>query len=234
MPSSRTPPPRVRSVSACPPAPSVASTKKPPRSGRSPSATSRRRTGTCAGFSRVDVSPSPSRQQLRELVVVLGREVLARKARRKRAAIGHDQVIDVPRHDDVGRQPRRVAQDLRNQNASLPIERSVLAEVVDALEKLPLGAVNRRQRRELLLERLPDRQRIDEDFAVVQRGHEKLRTEGFLDLLSKERRNLQATLLVETGRRTSPKPIHPSFRVPIGKSGPLSPTFFQIRPLRAM
>ena len=138
----------------------VASTKKPPRSGarisddllgegpacvpasqRLPSPVSRLRSSTPT------LDFSSRHQQLRQLVVVLGREVLARELRGERAAVGDDEVIDVPGHDDVGRQLRGVAQDLRDEDAPLPVERRVLAVVVDALEELVLRAVNRRQRR---------------------------------------------------------------------------------------
>ena len=52
---------------------------------------------------------------------------------------------------------RGVAQDLRNEHAPLPVDRRVLAEVVDALEELVLRAVDRRQLGELLFELPPDR-----------------------------------------------------------------------------
>src|SRR5262249_15534293 len=134
----------------------------------------------------------PSRQQLRELVVVLRGEVLALEARGERAAIRHDEVIDVPGDDDVGRQLRRVAKNLRDEHAALAVERAALSEVVDALEKLPLRAMDRRQCRELFFERLPDRKRIEKNLAAVERRDEQLRPEGLFDLLPEEGRHLQA------------------------------------------
>jgi hypothetical protein len=68
--------------------------------------------------------------------------------------------------------------------------------------------VDRRQRRELLLERTPDCERVEKDLAAVQRRDKHLRTEGLLDLLPKEVRNLQTPLLVETSRSTPAKAIH--------------------------
>ena len=41
----------------------------------------------------------------------------------RRAAIGDDEVIDVAGDDDVGRELRGVAQDLRHEHAALPVER---------------------------------------------------------------------------------------------------------------
>ena len=84
-----------------------------------------------------------------------------------------------------------------------PSSAPVLTVVVDPLEKLALGAVNRRKRGELLFERRQIDERIDEDLAAVERGHEELRPEGLFDLLSKEVRHLQPALLVETGRRAA-------------------------------
>ena len=78
-PSSRTFGPRSRIASACPPAPTVASTKKPPRSGARNSTTSWSRTGTCGASATSHVSrltSHASQQQLRQLVVVLGPELL--------------------------------------------------------------------------------------------------------------------------------------------------------------
>jgi acyl-homoserine lactone acylase PvdQ len=83
-----------------------------------------------------------SRQGLGKLVVVRVGEVFRREASLERAAIGHDQVIDVPGHDDVGRKLRGVAEDLGDQDATLPVERRVLPVVVDALEELALHAVD--------------------------------------------------------------------------------------------
>ena len=54
-------------------------------------------------------------------------------------------MIDVSRDDDVGRELRRVAKDLRHQDAPLAVDRAVLAVVVDAFEELRLGAVDRRR-----------------------------------------------------------------------------------------
>jgi hypothetical protein len=50
-------------------------------------------------------------------------------------------VIDVPRDDDVRRELRGIAQDLRNEHAPLSVERGVLPVVVDALEKLVLRPI---------------------------------------------------------------------------------------------
>jgi len=120
-------------------------------------------------------------------------------------------VIDVPRHDDVRRQLRGVAQDLRNEDASLAVERRVLTEIIDALEELRLGAVNGGKRGELFFEGAPDRQRVKKHFAPVERRHEHVRPEGLFDLLSEETRDFETALFVETGRGASTKAIHSSF-----------------------
>ena len=133
-----------------------------------------------------------------------------------------------------GGELRGVAQDLRNQHAPLPVDRGVLAVVVDALEKLVLRAVNRRKLGELLLERAPDRQRIEKEVAAVDRRDEEIASERLFDLLPEEIRHLEPALLVETGRRASSKAIHPSVVVPLECPGPLSPTFSQIWPLARM
>src|SRR5712691_3659846 len=95
--------------------------------------------------------------------------------------------------------------------------------------------MNRRQRSELLFENAPDREGIEEHLAAVQGRHEHLRTKCLLDLLPKDIRNLQTSLLVEAGGSAAAKAIH-SLVVSSRSSetGPLSPTFFQIKPLAAM
>src|SRR4030095_6995006 len=155
-----------RSARAWPPAPTVASTKNPPRSAASSSTTSATRTGSCGGLStgvvlflsfriRVPCFVFRLGERPRQLVVVLVGEVFGRQAALESPAIGDDQVIDVSRHHHVGGKLRGVAEDLRNEHATLSIDRRVLTVVVDALEKLVLDAMDRRQRRELLLERPP-------------------------------------------------------------------------------
>src|SRR5689334_21629574 len=99
-----------------------------------------------------------SRKQTRQLVVVLVGEVLAREARRERRSVADHEMVDVARHDHVGRQLRGVSQDLWNQDTALAVERAVLAEVVDALEKLVLRAMNRGEPRQLLFQTAPDRE----------------------------------------------------------------------------
>ena len=153
-------------------------------------------------------------QELRQFVVVLGTELFGREALRERAAVGDHEVVDVPGHDHVGRQLRGVAQDLRNEHAPLPVDHGVLAEVVDALEKLVFRAMDRRQLGEFLLELTPDRKGIEEKVAAVNRGNEEIASEGFFDLLPKKIRHFQPALLVETGRGAPPKAIHSSFGVP--------------------
>src|SRR5262249_25068322 len=105
---------------------------------------------------------------------------------------------------------RGVAQDLRDEHPSLGVDRRVLPEVVDAFEKLVLGAMNGGKLRELLLELAPDVQRVEEEVAAVNRRDEEIVSEGLFDVLSEEIRHLQPALLVETGRRASSKAIHPS------------------------
>src|SRR4029453_19367432 len=85
-----------RSRSACPPAPTVASTKNPPRSGSRAAATSSSRTGVCGLASIGFASFLPhSQEQLRELVVVLRTELLGRELLGQRTAVGQEVVIDV-------------------------------------------------------------------------------------------------------------------------------------------
>jgi hypothetical protein len=164
-------------------------------------------------------SPVDSQQQFRELVVVLGTEVFGRELLREAAAIGHDEVIDVPGDHDVGRELRGVAQDLRHEHAPLRVEDRVLAVEIDALEKLVFRAMDRRQLRELLFERSPDRQRVQKEIPSVNRRDEQIAPERLFDLLTEEIRHLEPALFVESGRRASTKAIHPSDVVPFRMSG---------------
>src|SRR5690348_6779030 len=177
------------------------------------STTSSTRTGVCgaSGTSHVSrLTSHVSEQQLRELVVVLRPELLLGEPPRERAAIRDDEVIDVAGDDDVRRKLRGVAQDLRHEHAPLPVDLRVLTEVVDALEKLRLRAMDRGKLRELLLERAPDAERIEEKVAAGDGGDEEVASERFLDLRAEESRHLEPALLVETSRRASPKAVHPS------------------------
>jgi hypothetical protein len=72
--------------------------------------------------------------------------------------------------------------------------------------------MDRRQRGELFLERPPHGEGIQKDVFAVERGHEKLGPEGFLDLGAEDARDLETALLIDTSRSAPAKAIHSNLR----------------------
>jgi hypothetical protein len=54
----------------------------------------------------------------------------------------------------------------------------------------------------------PDGERVQKDVSPVDRRHEELRPEGFLDLGAEKARDLETALFIDTSRSAPAKAIH--------------------------
>src|SRR5690606_30000264 len=93
---------------------------------------------------------------------------------------------------------------------TLGIDPRLLSVVVDPFEVALADRMGAGHRRQLRLDLLPDRQRVDEGAIALQRGDEHLAPPALLELPAEVGRDLEAPLVVDGGLRAASKHSAPA------------------------
>src|SRR5215204_1574890 len=114
-------------------------------------------------------------------------------------------MVVLAEHVDLARHAGAVAQPLVDEDATLPVELSDLAEVVDAIHELGAGRMTRRHAGQLRFDGLPHWHGIDAYAVARQARDEHIRAVRVLHERAKAVRDLQASFFINLGGRSAPE-----------------------------
>src|SRR5262249_29570390 len=117
---------------------------------------------------------------------------------------------ELTEHVDIAGHRRRLSQADRNEHASLDVHLADLTEVVHALEEPQPRWMRGRHTAQLLFDLEPHRHRVNPHALSGQAGDEELTAIGALERHTKVARNLESSLVIDSGRRIASK--HTKFR----------------------
>src|SRR5574341_34505 len=198
-------------ASAWPPVPRVPSTHSPPGLTASSSSVSSSRTGTWPASDSILREQPP---------VLVGERLLLEQPLLQALEVPDREVVLQPEDAHLTRHRRALAQQLRDQDPALAVERRRLAKEVHAIEEAQLRGVCRGHGRQTALDLEPDRHRVEPHEFAGHAGDEQLLAPLRLDHGAEAVRDFQPSLVVDACRMVASQQLRHSPRTESPPCGP--------------